>query len=229
MSAPARHRGHARARPRPGARPPARTRRVVACVSVLLAVLVAGCESNGVEGGLDFERMVVQPKSDAYEGSGLFADGRAMRSPPEHVVRNDQPADAVLRTGRRNAVWVEHSPVPFTTAVLERGRDRFGVYCAPCHGFGGTAGTPIGQAMRLQPPPSLHEPRIRALSDGYLFGVVSGGYGLMPSYANQLPARDRWAVVGYVRALQLSRRVVLDSLAPAQRASIVDELAGGNP
>ncbi len=79
--------------------------------------------------------------------------------------------------------------------------------------------------MELKPPPSLHDPSIRALSDGFIYGVVSGGYGLMPSYANQLPERDRWAVVAYVSALQLSQRVALDGLSPRLRHTVLSRLA----
>lgn len=208
---------------------PFAARRLRATALVVLAgALLWGCESNGVEGGLDFERMVIQPKGDAYEASGLFPDGKVMRKPPEHVVaREERPVDPVRRTGKEGGTgaWVARSPLGYSPPLLERGRDRFGVYCTPCHGFDGYAGTPVGEAMELKAPPSLHDPSIRALSDGFIYGVVRGGYGLMPSYANQLPERDRWAVVAYVRALQLSQWVALDGLSPGLRDTVLSRLA----
>ncbi len=193
-------------------------------VAPLLAAclcMVAGCRSNGVEGGLDFERMVVQSKLNAYEPTDLFADGSAMLAPPAHAVPHEnKPLDPVVRSGRRNGDWVARGPLGYTPELLRRGRDRFGVYCAPCHGFNGMAATPIARVMRLKPPPSLLDAFIRALPDGRIYGIIRDGYGLMPSYRNQLPAKDRWAVVAYVRALQLSQHVQLDSLAPAERDSV---------
>ena len=191
-------------------------RALVACL------VVAACRSNGVEGGLDFQRMVVQPKGDAYEASRLFPDGKVMRAPPMHTVpHEDGTADAVVRTGRRDGTWVARSPLGYPMTLLERGRDRFDVYCTPCHGYDGLAATPVAAAMELKPPPPLLAPFIEALPDGRIFEIVRDGYGLMPGYGDQLPVHDRWAVVGYVRALQLRQRVPLDSLGPAVRDSLV--------
>lgn len=193
-------------------------------VALALACLpMAACRSNGVEGGLNFERMVIQEKADAYEASDLFPDGKVMRAPPDHTVpHEDHPLAPVVRTGRLgDSTWVARSPLGYSMDLLRRGQDRFDVYCTPCHGYDGFAGTPVGAAMMLRKPPALVTPLMQALADGRIFGIVSEGYGLMPSYADQLPVRDRWAVVAYLRALQLHQRVVLDSLRPVERDSLL--------
>lgn len=197
-------------------------------VAPVLGVGVQACESIGVEEGLDFERMVVQSRKDAYEGSHLFPDGMAMRVPPDGTVPYAPDAsDPVVRTGRLGGEPVARAPTGYPLELLERGRDRFGIYCAPCHGFDGLGATPIAATMELKRPPPLLDPAIQARPDGHLFRVVGEGWGLMPGYASQLPVQDRWAVVGYVRALQLSFRVPLDSLPPGERERILERMGDG--
>lgn len=171
-------------------------------------VLVLGCSVEGTfaEPTPGLHRMLEQPRCDTYEASDFFADRMTMRIPPEgtiaygHVERSEPPS--------------------LDRALLERGQDRFEIFCAPCHGALGDGETPIAEDMALRPPPSLHEPRIVALSDDDLYARTTEGFGLMPSYAAQLPPHDRWAVVAYVRALQLSQRTPIAWLPPGHRRAI---------
>lgn len=107
---------------------------------------------------------------------------------------------------------------PATQDLILRGADRYTRMCSACHGALGDARTPIARDMRLRPPPSLHTPLIVAYSDQRLYEVISSGYGMMPAYDYQLVPADRWAVVHYVRVLQRSQAVALDTLAPNRRA-----------
>jgi len=115
---------------------------------------------------------------------------------------------------------------PWTEAELLAGQSAFEVFCAPCHGLDGGGGGPVALDLALRPPPSLHEPRVVALSDEEFLVVIDEGYGLMPRYGDRLGAADRWRVTGYVRALQLSRRVELDRLPAGERQRVAAALAG---
>jgi mono/diheme cytochrome c family protein len=149
------------------------------------------------DGRVDLERMIDQRKLEAFEATSSFDDGKAMRSPPPGTVSRDR------RDPVRPAV---------TTELLTRGQRRFDIYCAACHGVLGDGQSQVAENMLLRPPPSLHETRLRALSTERLYGVVRDGYGLMPAYGPALSEEDRWAVVAYVGALQLSQNVELSSL-----------------
>jgi len=169
-------------------------------------LLVAGCHGGCGEWNSAFERMTEQPKYKAYAPSEFFADGRAMRPPPAGTVPIERAR--IAPNGDRN-------PLPVTQELLSRGRNRFDIYCAVCHSVLGDGNTIVAGNMQLRPPPSLQEERLRALSDAALFRVATEGYGLMPGYDFQLSDEERWAIVAYVRALQLSQTVPIDSLPPA--------------
>lgn len=154
------------------------------------------------------QRMVRQPRVDAYE-PGSF------RHPPDGTVPFERPADT--------------APPPLDRALLARGRDRFDRFCLPCHGAVGRGDGPVARNMRLVPPADLLSPRLRAADDARLFQVIREGYGLMPSYAVALPPRDAWAVVAWVRALQLSQAAELGGLPPAWRAEALRRLSGTAP
>jgi mono/diheme cytochrome c family protein len=159
-------------------------------------VVMAGCGRKADV--IDWNRMKHQLKALAYDDSPYLPKGRVNQIPPAHTVATDAPLDV-----RRP---------PITLALVERGRDRFQIHCAACHGNDGAADTPVARYMSLRKPPSLSDPRIVGFSDDQIVTIISDGYGLMPSYAAQLPIEDRWAVTSYVRALQLSRAVALDAL-----------------
>ncbi|WP_354036492.1 cytochrome c [Bradyrhizobium sp. S3.2.6] len=108
---------------------------------------------------------------------------------------------------------------PVTTALLDRGRDRFGIFCSPCHGAGGDGNGIIVQ-RGMPRPTSYHDERLRTADDQHFFDVISNGYGAMYSHAARVPPRDRWAIVAYIRALQLSRHASIDDVPPEQRAKL---------
>ena len=111
---------------------------------------------------------------------------------------------------------VEDFPRPLTLAMLERGHQRFDIYCSVCHG---RLGDGLGMIVRrgFRQPPTFHQERLRGVPVGHLFDVMSRGFGAMPAYAKQIPTADRWAIAAYVRALQLSQNTPLDKLDPAER------------
>lgn len=170
--------------------------------------------------GLD--PMQQQQKYKAYQPSEYFDDGLAMRQPPAGTVPYRSAVDPALEAGLGpDGRPLALSPLPITAASLARGRARFDVYCAVCHGVLGDGESQVALNMSLRKPPSLHA--YREVPDGYIFRVITHGFGLMPSYAGALTPEDRWAVVGYVRALQLSQYAGLDQLPPDAREQLQKE------
>lgn len=162
------------------------------------ALFVTACHTG------DIDPMERQPKPLPYGTSEIFADGRAMRAPPKGTIPRER--DLAL------------APPELTPALLALGRARFDVVCAPCHGIAGDGDSVVAGKMELRPPPSLHEPRIRDLDAATIYSVVSEGYGLMPRLSIHLAPRERWAVIAYVRALQLSQSLPLaDAPEPTRR------------
>ncbi|MEO8548490.1 MAG: cytochrome c [Kofleriaceae bacterium] len=179
-------------------------------LAVLCLVAVA-CDNGGATP--DWSRMITQPKLLPYGAAPQFADGRAMRPRPAGVVAIDRIEDPARRDGTTpGGVAVATIPLPITRALLERGRERFAIACAVCHGVAGDGESPVARAMQRRRPPSLHEPRIAALSPGAMYRVIVAGYGVMPAYATLLTVDDRWAVVAYVRTLELAWRAPLATL-----------------
>ncbi len=162
-----------------------------------------------------------QPKYIPLRPTRFFPDGRSERQLVEGTVaRGHLEEDTALYTGKGpDGKPVEAFPFPVTREVLERGEDRFNVYCAPCHGRLGKGDGMIARRGYRQPP-SYHTDRLRKAANGYIFDVITNGFGAMPDYAAQIPVRDRWAIVSYVRALQLSQNVAASDLTPEDRARI---------
>jgi mono/diheme cytochrome c family protein len=187
-------------------------------VRALLAVapLLAAC--HGALPSPDLERMLDQPSLRPYEASARFADGRAMRPPPDGTIPHHrllgQPA---LTDGVVAGRYVDRIPLAVDRALLQRGRNRFDIFCGVCHGLAGDAVAEVSVNMSLRRPPSLVSAPVTAFPPGRIFQVISLGYGLMPSYAQELPVRDRWAVTAYLQALQLSAGTALASLPPDVR------------
>jgi hypothetical protein len=168
----------------------------------------------------DQPRLKPQARSDF----AAFADGRAARPRvPGTVARGHLKEDAPLHTGKRDGLFVDTLPFPLTRAVLDRGRERYGIFCAPCHGETGSGdGMVVRRGFRR--PASFHDPRLREREPvGYLFDAITGGFGAMPDYAAQIPAEDRWAIVAYVRALQLSQHARLEDASPEDQARLAAE------
>lgn len=166
----------------------------------------------------------------------LFADGRAMRSLPEGTVARGQlRADEPFFTGRESQDWLKSIPARAAEqygsweGLVHRGQQRFGIYCAPCHGAAGYGdGMVSRRAIALAenglanwtPPSSLHDEVVRTRPDGHLFNTITNGIRTMPPYGPQIPPADRWAIVAYVRALQRSQRASLSDVPQDARASL---------
>lgn len=179
----------------------------VAALHIAAAALaLAACD-------LDLERMIDQPRRSTYEPCASCPGGTIMQAPPEGTVARTAPlAPPEVASGTGPAGWVREVPIPVDRAVLARGRNRFDIFCAACHGRLGNGLSQVAENMTLRLPPSLVEEPYRDYPAGRIYAAVTGGYGLMRSYAAELPAGDRWAVVAYVQALQLGQRIPLASL-----------------
>lgn len=183
-----------------------RARHIVGAMGTVLpsvCLAVAACGRGDHHRGWDWERMRQQPRADAYERSNVFANGRVMQTPPAGTVPREQlTGEPLLATGQQDGRFAPNVPLPITPELLESGQSRFGIFCAVCHGAGGYGGSIVAMNMQPPRPPSLRSDTMRALPPGFLFQVVTNGFGRMPSYAAQLSVRERWAVVAYVRQLQ---------------------------
>ena len=140
--------------------------------------------------------------------------------PAAHAVARGQPAPGdPFATGFRDGAPLVKSPLPFTGAVLARGCERFNIYCAVCHGADGY-GAGIVVRRGFPAPPSYHDERLRKDPDGHFFDVITRGYGVMPSYADRISAADRWAITGYIRALQLSQHATFADVPVSARGEL---------
>ncbi len=176
---------------------------------LLLAALCLACGDTTI-----FDPMKRQPKFRAFAANPQFEDGRAMRQPPEGTVpRERQTMRPEITDGRdRSGQIVTAIPIPVTKDLMLLGRTKFEVYCAICHGLVGDGVSLVATQMSLRPPPNLHQ--IRNPDPGHVFQVISEGFGLMPSYAPQLTAHERWAVVAYLEALRRSQAGTLADAPP---------------
>jgi len=144
-----------------------------------------------------------QPRYDAQESSQFFADGSEMRAPVTGTIAQGQlQANVEYYFGRTaDSLLVKKIPVPVGTELLNRGHERFNIYCSPCHDQTGS-----GQGLMVKkgflPPPTFHQPRLRVVEDGHIYEVIRNGIRNMPSYRHQISVADRWAIVAYVRKLQ---------------------------
>lgn len=182
------------------------------CLLVLLLTLGA-CE-NGMQ------EMYRQPKLKPLAATPLWPDGRAARPLEADTIVHSAGTLAASSSGRGGLVSEEEdSRATYTPAALARGRQRFDIYCAPCHGLGGDGNGYI-TARGFPHPPSYHTDRLRAAPDSYFFTVISRGYGLMYPYADRITPTDRRAIIAYIRALQLSRHASLAALPPSDRARL---------
>ena len=152
-----------------------------------LFILVA-CDNGGTTP--DWSRMITQPKVLPFSGT-------PMRHPPAGTIQRDWQPDTTTDA-------TATIPVPITRELLGRGRERFAIACAPCHGVHGDGDSVVAHAMQRRRPPSFADRRLVALTPGKMFEVVTNGYGLMPSYSTLLDPADRWAVIAFVRTLQLA-------------------------
>lgn len=173
-------------------------------------VLLAGCRRD----------MQDQPKYIPLRPSTFFADGRSERPLVEGTVaRGHLEADATFYTGKIDGQPVEQFPFAITRAVLSRGQQRYNIYCSPCHD---RLGNGLGMVVRrgYKQPPTFHIERLRKAPAGYFYDVITEGFGAMSDYAAQIAPADRWAIVAYVRVLQLSQNASVNDVPPAVRAQL---------
>jgi mono/diheme cytochrome c family protein len=154
--------------------------------------------------------------------NNVFADRRAMRPPvPGTVALGELEADEGLHRGRVGEAWLTDNPLQVTMPLLERGRERYDIFCATCHGLAGYGDGPVAKrAEQLQegtwtPPSSFHTELVRSREDGHLYSTIANGIRNMPAYGAQIPVEDRWAIVAYIRALQRSQNASIDDV-PAE-------------
>ncbi len=163
--------------------------------------------------------MISQQKVKTYRESEFWPDRVSMRPPqPGTVAREDVLAPEVATGRGPDGKALTRPPIPLTRKLLEQGRTRFDIHCAVCHGYLGDGVSLVARNMAIRPPPSLLS-RVQQ-TDGWYFQVMSEGFGVMPSYASALSPEERWAVVGYLRALQLSQTRRAEQLSPEERARL---------
>jgi hypothetical protein len=182
----------------------------LAIFGIVLAGLLASCES-----------MTIQHRYDPLEASAFFADERSARPlTPGTVARGSLDEEDAFYTGRdEENRFLTEIPLEINSELLERGRERYDIYCAPCHGLDG-----YGEGMIVRrgfpAPQSFHTDRLRAAPEGYYFDVITNGFGRMYAYSYRIQPEDRWAVVAYIRALQLSQFAGEQDVPPEARPEL---------
>jgi mono/diheme cytochrome c family protein len=164
--------------------------------------------------------MYDQPRYEPLEASAFFEDGQSSRPlVPGTVARGQLRDDDHFYTGNVDGKLVETFPFEVDRSVLERGRERFDIYCSPCHG---RAGDGAGMIVKrgFSAPPSFHIERLRKEPIGHFFDVITHGHGAMYSYASRVPPRDRWAIIAYIKALQLSQNATIDDVPLERQAEL---------
>ena len=186
---------------------------------LLTITLLTGCRQD----------MHDQPRFKPLAESDFFTDLRSARLPVEGTVARGQlREDAYFYTGKLGSTPGDFMPFPINLDVLARGRERFNIYCAPCHSQTGDGNGMIVQ-RGFRPPPSFHTERLRKSPLGYFFDVMTNGFGAMPDYSSQIPPRDRWCIVAYIRALQLSQGATASDLPAGQQVPSVPPEFRGDP
>lgn len=200
----------------------ARRTSFAASLSALRAVLLVGSTACLVTAGCD--NMKQEPRQDPLSPSIFFANGASARPPVEGTVASGHLREGELHhTGKIDGKIADAFPFRIDRQALDRGRERFDIFCAPCHDRLGTGNGMIVQ-RGFTPPPSYHLPRLQEMPVGHFFDVTTSGFGAMYSYAERISPEERWAVAAYIRALQLSQSATLDELPPAERARLQEGL-----
>ena len=190
--------------------------------STFIGALIVLSACNRV--GPGWQKMGRQPRYDPLEPSDFFADGMSARPRiPGTVARGEMAITGYLATGKIDGQDGDGFPFPITDAVMNRGQERFNIFCSECHGKLGD-GNGMIPSRGYRRPPSYHTDTLRAAKTGHFFDVITNGFGAMPSYATQVPVNDRWAIIAYIRALQLSQHATIDDLPLDMRAKL-----GGAP
>jgi len=207
-------------------------------VCVVLVLLIAGRRGD-LSRRTPFEifpDMDRQLKLRPQTANGFFANGLSSQLPPPGTIARSEPMrvgaqevypfeDAPVNTGRpagqgSTTNFIAFNPLPITAPLLTRGQQRYTIYCTPCHGATGEGNGITKKINAMAVVTSLHDKRVVELPDGDIFNTISNGKNLMGAYGPQIPVEDRWAIVAYVRALQLSRLGSVDDLSPDSRAKL---------
>jgi len=185
-----------------------------------IATLALVCFASGCR-----QDMQVQPRYNPYDASNFFGDSRSARAPvPGTVARGQLRLDELLYAGKVDGKDAEVFPFKITRADLNRGRERYNIYCSPCHDVTGSGRGMI--VLRGFPqPPSFHIDRLRQAPPGHFFDVMTNGLGVMYSYAARVGPEDRWRIAAYIRALQLSQQATVADVPAAQRANLQTDTA----
>jgi mono/diheme cytochrome c family protein len=179
-------------------------------LALAASIVLQGCRQD----------MFDQPRYKPFAASPLFADGTSARPPVEGTVSaGDLHGDALFDQGMVNNAESQVFPVPVTTALIRRGRERFDIYCAPCHGLAGDGDGVIPQ-HGFPPPPTYHQDRLRAAPPGHFVSVIRNGFGAMFAYGDRVGAYDRWAVAAYIKTLQFARYAPVGKLPPEDQQKL---------
>lgn len=186
-----------------------------------LLLVAAACGLMGCRNEMRYDSRL-----KPYQETPFFADRNSSRPLVDGVVpRGEARTDDFFYTGEINGRLVRGFPAPVTLEQLRKGRERYNIYCSVCHGITG-----VGDGMIVQRgfprPPSLHDQRLRDAPEGHFFHVITQGYGAMYSYASRVEPAERWAIIAYIRALQLGRNARIDDVPPAERLHLSEN--GGN-
>ena len=183
--------------------------RLLAAIALLLTITAtSACRLD----------MHVQPRENPLSRSEFFADQRSARPPVEGTIARGQlHEDTYFYTGKIGSNPGDVMPFAVTKEVLARGQERYNIYCAPCHSRVGDGKGFVPSRGFSRMPPSFHEVRLQKVPLGYFYDVITNGFGIMPDYASQIPPQDRWNIVAYVRALQLSQNATMADVPQGQK------------
>ncbi len=185
-----------------------RLRQISVGILLSAATLLSGCRLD----------MHAQPRQNPLSRSDFFADQRSARPPVEGTVARGQlHADTYFYTGKIGASPGDYLPFPATREVLDRGRERYNIYCAPCHSRVGDGNGFIPSRGFARKPPSYHIERLQKAPLGYFYDVMTNGFGIMSDYASQISPQDRWNIAAYIRALQLSQNATAADIPAGQK------------
>ena len=196
-----------------------RSKKTLLTLAVMTTLAFAGCRQD----------MHDAPRYEAFEASSTFTNGSASRTPPAGTVaRGWLREDEALYTGKVAGQIVDQFPFPIGAAELQRGQARFNIYCTPCHGkLGDGQGMVVQRGLRQAA--SYHQDRLREEKVGYFYDVVTNGFGAMQGYAEQIPVRDRWLIIAYVRTLQLSQHAAAADVPADKQAELAASPASAAP
>jgi len=196
----------------------------IAVLILASLVLISGCYRGKTSKDQPIHlnpNMDIQPKYKTQSSGDFFADGSAMRQPVEGTIARGglRENDAYYRGMDRKGNFIKFNPVELSEDGLNRGRERFGIYCAVCHGAVGD-GKSVMVEKKYVPPPTFHQDRLREMPDGEIFNIISNGIRNMPSYKNQIPVEDRWLIIQYLRALQKSQNARIVDIPESMREDL---------